>query len=1096
MINRIIYGTSRKRNTEKCIDEVNSFIRHGAGENLHIIVPEQYSSYYEQILVDKSIEKGSFQAEILTFKRIAHRVFARNLNVKNDYIDNAGKCMLMYDVVNAKKESLKVFSKASAYPAFAAETINMIKEFKRYGLTQKDVRDAADFTPNRLLSAKLEELSLLYNEYSVRLNESGFWDAEDDLSELAMEIEKSEGMGRSIFWFDSFDGFTPAELLVIRSLIKHSRAVSVSLCSDSLDERDRSDIFKPVVDTAGKIIKIAEELGVATEFIKISEGDTAFSGVHGELEHLATNYFKYPEKKYSDVINAIKLVQSDSIYEEVESCALNILNKVRKNELRFGEICVVSGLYEEYSNYIDAVFTKYDIPVFLDEKRSISKHPAAAFILSLLDIYIEKFNYESVFAFLKSPYSNYCADEVSALENYILEFDIKGIENWNSGDWEDIPFNSRDRSAIAGFNRIRRELTGYLKPIFDEFRYGISGERFAELVFEFLENQNVYEKIIAEADNAEYEGRLEYSDELKQSWNILMDILDQLCTVVGKKKLTIEKHRHMLEIAFGQKKIGLIPPRTDVVFAGRLSKAFGINVKMLIILGANDPGFPEGIMAEGLFSDKERNELKNAGFEIAPDTINQVMDRQIDIYNLLNLPTDSLYVSYSTRGNDGEERRPSPFIERLNAIFPGINEQTEEMYSCNDYILTPMTGISTAVRSKDKNQAIVRWYLENGYERFFEKQADSLTEEEFLSVVHDILGDVLETSATSLESYASCPYKYFANHVLNAGERRVFSISPPDVGSILHDILKNLASNFKENQTAKYSDYLEEGIRTFEAMPISRIYKRNSRMDYLGRRIVSRAVDAYITLKKQIDEGDFKPVEFEVSFGRNKRIGAPWYQAGDSRVYLRGRIDRVDAALVEDTEYFRIIDYKSSHKDIKLCRIKEGLDLQLPLYMMAYMNDTGTKPGGMYYFNASKRIVSADYNSSIEEIDNKIQSGCKLSGYTLSKSSIIKAMDRNLVSSSKNINVRLSAKGNFSGKLISENDIQAMTKVVEKNIVEKTEAIYKGDYEVNPVRYEKSWACDHCSFKGICGFDKAKPGCKYRSISETNDKDLEWDNGE
>ena len=147
-----------------------------------------------------------------------------------------------------------------------------------------------------------------------------------------MEIEKSEGMGRSIFWFDSFDGFTPAELLVIRSLIKHSRAVSVSLCSDSLDERDRSDIFKPVVDTAGKIIKIAEELGVATEFIKISEGDTAFSGVHGELEHLATNYFKYPEKKYSDVINAIKLVQSDSIYEEVESCALNILNKVRKNE--------------------------------------------------------------------------------------------------------------------------------------------------------------------------------------------------------------------------------------------------------------------------------------------------------------------------------------------------------------------------------------------------------------------------------------------------------------------------------------------------------------------------------------------------------------------------------------------------------------------------------------------------------------------------------------------------------------------------------------------------------------------------------------------
>lgn len=1096
MKNRIIYSTSRKMNTEKCITEVNSFLRHGAGENLFIVVPEQYSSYYEQLLVEKSIEKGSFQAEVLTFKRLAHRTFTKNLNIKNKYIDNAGKCMLMYDVINSARDSLKAFSKASSYPAFAGEAINMIKEFKRYGLDDKDISEASGLMENQLLSAKLAELSLLYKNYTERLTQSGFWDAEDDLSELALEIVKSQGIEQTIFWFDSFDGFTPSEMLVIKAILQHSKAVTFVLCADSLVLGDRSDIFKPVIDTANKIISIADELGTSTEIIKVPESDAAFSGIHGELEHLANNYFKYPEEKFNENAVNICLFQADSIYDEVENCALDILNNVRQGKYRYGDICVVSGLYEEYNNYIDAIFTKYDIPVFLDEKRSIARHPVSAFILSLMDIYIEKYNYESVFAFLKSPYSEFKADDVSKLENYILEFDIKGNDNWNLEDWTDIPFNSRDRSSIKNFNRIRRDLTELLNPIFSEFRYGLSGDKFSRLIFDFLEKQHVFDKINEEAKLVENEGRLEYSDELKQSWNILMDILDQVRTVVGEKKLTLEKFRHLLEIAFSQKKIGLIPPRTDVVFAGKLNKAFGIDIKMLVILGANDPGFPEGILPEGLFSDKERSELKNSGFELAPDTASQVMDRQIDIYNLLHLPTDRLYVSFTNQGNDGAEKRPSPFIDRVRDIFPDIELRNTGRSCCDEYILTPMTGIAQAVKSKDEKSPLVRWYLENGYERFFEKQVDSLTEEEYRNVIRKLLGEVLETSATSLESYTACPYRYFAGHLLNAGERRIFSISPPDVGSILHDILRNLVSNFKDKKSAQYSDYLKEALKSFGELPISRIFKKNARMDYLGRRIVSRAVDSYLILQNQIDEGKFKPVEFEASFGRNKRLGAPYYQAGDSRVYLRGRIDRVDAAIINDTEYFRIIDYKSSYNELKLCRIKEGLDIQLPLYMMAYMNSTGTKPAGMYYFNASKKIVSADYDIKPEEIKEKIQRESRLSGYTLLNADVINAMDDNISKNSKHINVGINASGELTGKLISDNDISSITKIVEKHIIEKTGAIYEGQFEVNPVRYENTWACEHCGFKGICGFDKARADCRYRSISETKDKDLEWNDSE
>ena len=1096
MINRIIHGTSRRRNTDKCIDEVNAFLKHGAGENLHIIVPDQYSSYYEQLLTERSWERGSFQAEILTFKRLAQRVFTRNLKIRENYIDNAGKGMLMYNVIDAVQGSLTAFAKASAYPAFSIEAMKMIREFKRYGLNEHDIKKASETADDRLLSTKLSELSVMFSEYSERLEKGGFQDAEDDLSRLAEEIEESGGFERSIFWFDSFDSFTPPEYLVIKALMKNSKAVSFILCTDSLRGEDNSDIFNPVRDTASKILETADNLGISTEVIGVNSGDGAFSGINGEIEHLRDNYFRYPEKKYPEKVSSIKITGNDTIHEEVERCALEIARAVRQGKYRYGDICVVSGLYDEYRAYIDAIFSNYDIPVFLDEKRAISRHPACVFILSFLNIYIEKYSHESVFAFLKSPYGNFDSDDVSRLENYILEFDIKGVDGWCKKDWDDIPYNRRDTSSLIGFNETRRLMVKCLEPYFDEFRNGLSGDRFAELLFRFLEEHDLYGKIENEAKTAMNEGNLEYSDELKQSWNIIMDILDQLCTISGTKKFTIEKFRDMLEIAFSQKKIGLIPPRTDVVFAGKIDKAFGTKIKMLMMLGTNDPGFPEGVVSEGLLSDKERGELLETGVVLAPDTTTQVLDKQLDVYNLLNLPTESIYISYAVKGSDGEERRPSPFIDRVMELFPALEKTNENGCEASDYIMTPMTGLSYAIRNKSYNPGLVEWYLSNGFERFFCEKADSFSDMEFRAMIRSLLGEILETSATSLESYAACPFKYFADHILDAKERRIFSISSPDVGNLLHEIIKSLSMTYRDKVDPEYKEMIRTAENAFAEVPAGRIFSKNARLSYMGRRIVSRAVDAYLTIRRQIDEGDFKPVEFEADFGRNKRLGAPCYQTGDSRVYLRGRIDRVDAAMIKDNEFFRIIDYKSSHKDIRLCRIKEGLDIQLPLYMMAYMNDTGTKPGGMYYFDAAKKIVSVDYNTEPETIGDKIQEESKLIGYTLADADVIQAMDRNFSKNSRHISVRANAGGQLSGNLITEDDISAMSRVVERHIVEKTNSIYSGEYDVNPVRYQNSWACEYCDFKGICGFDRSAADCRFRSISETKDKDLEWEDSE
>ncbi len=1086
MISRIIYGTSKRHNTEKCIKEINAFLRNYTGENLILMVPEQFSSYYEHHLVEKSVEKGSFRAEILTFKRLAYRVFASTLHSHGKYIDNAGKGMLMYEAVTQIRDRFQAFERAGKYPAFAGAALSAVKEFKRHGVTPENLSETAEKADSKLLAAKLKELAEIYGTYDENLKNGGYSDADDDLMKLAEELKKVSWMGKTAFWFNGFDGFTPAELKVIEVLMEKSKAVTSLLCCDSLDSKNQSDVFYPVTVTAGKIIKTAEYLGIITDEINNPVIKPELSGSPGELEHLISNYFRYPGSNYTSTADRITIYRADSIYEEVERCALEIMKNVSSGKMRYGDICVVSGLYEDYKGYIAAVFSKYDIPVFLDEKRSMTKHPVAAYLLSLLDIYIEKYSYEAVFSFLKSSYSNMPQEDVFKLENYVIQWDIKGVGMWTGSDWDLYIDNPGNEKELDRLNKSRKKVTDLLSALFEKFRYGITASDFIKLIYNFLTENEVYEKIKKDTDSAVFNGNLEYADELKQSWNILMDIFDQMKTISGDKKQTVEKYRQMLEISLMQKKIGVIPPRTDVVFAGTIEKAQGTNTKLLIIIGTNDPGFPGHTAREGLLTDRDRNAIKGIGLEIAADSRTQMLNSQINVYNLLNVPKEQLYASYSTKASDGSKLRRAGFIDRILDLYENLGEQTSADMTPEEYILTPMSGLSALNSGAGGSNGLERWLRENGY-LSDDHINGTLSEISFRDIAKELYGEVIESSVTALEAYAECPYKYFAGHSLYAQPRRTSGISPPDIGSILHDLLKHLVSTMLSDKDADYGMCLLEARKAFGDMRLKKVFGRDKRREYLGERLVKRAVDSYYILKKQIESGSFVPVELEAAFGRNKRIGAPCFAAGESHIYLRGRIDRIDTANINDKEYFRIIDYKSSDRKLKLFKINEGLDLQLASYLMAYGRHSGNVPAGMYYFTADRKPVKADYGIDTETIEGKLLKAGMMEGYTFDEPDVLRAMDGNIDKDSLTIPIK---------KILSPEQLNGMMDRVSELIVENTKSIYEGEYEANPIIIRKQSACVYCEYKSICGFDGRLPDYNYRYVSETKDEEVSWGKNE
>mgnify|MGYP000024880417 CR=1 FL=1 len=213
------------------------------------------------------------------------------------------------------------------------------------------------------------------------------------------------------------------------------------------------------------------------------------------------------------------------------------------------------------------------------------------------------------------------------------------------------------------------------------------------------------------------------------------------------------------------------------------------------------------------------------------------------------------------------------------------------------------------------------------------------------------------------------------------------------------------------------------------------------------------------------------------------------------KVLLSGKIDRVDILKNPDGTYVRIIDYKSSIKNIDLNQVISGLQLQLITYLNETCRVEDFIPAGMLYFKLSDPTISVDKNMSVEEIENKIRQEFKMNGLILADVNIIKKMDNNIENEPKGISKIIPAGIKTDGEInqrstnaISKQQFENLQKYANKIIKQISESILSGNIDVKPsynVR-TKNTPCTYCKYRAICRFDENNPCNKYNYISNLN----------
>lgn len=573
---KIIYGKSGSGKSTYLFNYIKNIISNP--QKIYIITPEQFSYTSERKLLE-STNGAAINAEVLTFSRMAHRVITETgNNLKN--IEPFGRSMLIYDILDNKKKELKFLGKNMQNVEVIDKTIT---EFKKHNITETNLGKAIDNLEDEYLKIKLKDVENIYNAYEEKIKEK-FLDENDVLSILAENIKNTDMFNDAVFMIDEFAGFTPQEYRIIEELMKISKEIIVTITTDSLVDNKLSedtDIFYSNKIAINKLIEIANRNNVEIEKPIFLENTYRFK--NEELKVLEENIYDNFYKKYEKENKNIKLFLASNPYSEVEHVASQIIEEVRENGYRYRDIGVITKNIETYSSLIKVIFAKYDIPVYIDEKKDLSQNILIKYIISVLDVFSKNWSYDSVIAYAKTLFCDIEKEDIYVLENYCKKWGIK-YSKWYKEDWN---FGEEDKEKLKKINETRRKIVEPLLEFKENCIKDQSAKNITSAIYEFLIRQNIDKKLEAKAKEVEKENA-DIVSEYEASFNIVIKILDEIVKVFGDERLTFDKYASLLKISFTENGLGKIPAGLDQVTVGDVDRSRSHKVKVIFIIGVND----------------------------------------------------------------------------------------------------------------------------------------------------------------------------------------------------------------------------------------------------------------------------------------------------------------------------------------------------------------------------------------------------------------------------------------------------------------------------------------------------------------------------
>ena len=384
----------------------------------------------------------------------------------------------------------------------------------------------------------------------------------------------------------------------------------------------------------------------------------------------------------------------------------------------------------------------------------------------------------------------------------------------------------------------------------------------------------------------------------------------------------------------------------------------------------------------------------------------------------------------------------------------------------------------------------------------------------------------IEASASRLEKYSGCPFAHFISYGLRPEDLRVFEMGPREIGDIYHECIMKLSQRLTAGEDSSQGP---EAVPVAITDPDSRWMKitqeecreeirkilqeetgtyregllasgRNE--SYRTERIVDICSRVAWAMIGQVRRGRIREMYFEQPFARGAQLPPIRVTAGEHEVLIKGKIDRMDVLEMAEHEdglerAVRIVDYKTGGDSVDVEHFRSGYKLQLMLYLKAATQKQEVKPAGVFLFKIREIDADADMKNIYpgrEAMEERMEDAYKLEGIVLDDMDLIDAMDTEIGGASKVLPIKYVKKngtyaGSSGGYLFSREEFEELSAQVDLQVDRICREICDGKIDIRPKREKKKdmegnhkTSCKYCSYKSICMFDTAFPGCWYERV--------------
>lgn len=1105
------------------------------GEPLLLLLPEHMTYKAERELLNMT-GSGFFRAEVYGFRRFARSTLLKVGGLNMERISEVGRNLMLKNILRKNSDKLSFFAKAAKKKGFSQILSDAIQEVKTYRLTPKDLEEASGEVKDDVLSAKLKDLSLLSYEFEKSM-EGRYNDNEDVLSELIMRLPEAKFLKGIEVWADGFIFFNPQEKEVLRALMKHAKAIHITLPMDpdlySPENTREIGIFNRAFRTMKDLSKIAKEEDKKIVVTKLAGNNRAKTPA---LQAVETALFTRSNlvEKASD---GVWLAETANKRTEAETVVADIIRLAREENYRYGDIGVLIR-DEAYNSLLSHAFKDAGVPFFSDEKKSAAHHPLAELLRSSLEA-IAGFSYEAILRALRTGFFNVPWDALDALENYVAAFNIKGEKRWRQeDDWNyrkgsldfDDEASEREAKFLQEINFTRKTAIKPLLFLKDAMKDTKTVKERAKVLYEFLENENVTEKLSEWSKTEEAEGRLEAAELNSKVWKDVMSLFDQLVEVSGEEKMSLKAFTELLEEGLIALESSIIPPGLDGVTVASFNQNSLFNARAIYILGANAGVMPHYIRESGFFTDADRLKMKETGKEIATGTKDGNLAENYLLYRAFNEAREYLFVSYAISDGEGGALTPAPLVSKLKKILPDINKLYISLNSATEetngeklrreeklklpYPKKALSGLIAALRKKREGSIIEIWqadvynYLSQNEELsdikniaisglFKNGKTENLSEE--ITEKLFVKNGKLRGSVTQFESFKSCPFKHFAQFGLKLKEPETFDFHAFDLGSLLHSAFCAFGENLKK-QNRSWGDLSEEEAEEILIKILEEIIPRLrgkillSSAQYVHQKeriaeLAKKSINRLIALDKI---SKFHPAMYETSFGGGKKNPLSYRLNKKITLEIMGQIDRLDFS--NDGKYFLVIDYKTGQAAINLIDVYYGLRMQLLTYLLAaknFMEKDKQKriPAGVLYFFLKYPMLTKNSPMDKESVKAEIEKKLKMPGWILADEEIIKAIDESL----HFLKIRLTKNGIHSGdknSVKTEEEFEILMDYTDNLLKDTGKEILTGNINRAPYKLDNKIPCAYCPYDIFCDFDTRIEGFNYRELEDKSDEEI------